>query len=110
MKFYSYINDIVNKIDELAMQVPNEKWKYYVDDDYLTLDISKSKLKELFNDFIYGLPKKYSTKKNILANIRKDKIRVSPKEFNAYVDGLDESRLEELVGFIYKSIDKWGGV
>ena len=97
MGFKKYINEM-------------EEWKYTVDDEYQTLNINKNKLKDLFNNFVYSLPKKYSTKKKVLADIRKDGIRVSPKEFNAYIDGLDESRLEELVGFINDSIDKWDGV
>jgi hypothetical protein len=94
-------------------QILNEKdedWQYSVNDYYLTLDISKSRFKDLINEFIYKLPKKHSNKKKVLADIRSDGIKMSPKKVNDYIDSLDESRLEELVGFMYDAIDKWDGL
>ena len=87
-----------------------EEWKYHIDDNYQTLKMTHNQLFEIFKKLIYDLPKKYSTKKEIIQQLRKDKIKFKPKELNSYIDGLDESRLEELVGIIFDSLKKWDGV
>ena len=98
------------KFDEYLKE-DNSAWMDWVNDNYVTLDINESKLKDLINDFIYKLPKKYSNKKWVLNTLRsKFQTKVSPKEFNAYIDSFDESRLEELVGLFHDAIKKWDGV
>lgn len=87
-----------------------KEWVNWVNDNYATLDIDRKTLERLLSEFIYKLPKRYSNKKYILDSLRKDGIRVSPKEFNSYIDGFDESRLEELVGLVQDAVRKWGGV
>ena len=90
MKFEKYITE------------NNRDWHYYIDDDYATLDPKKkNEIFEVIKKFIYNLPMKYSNKKEVFAQMRKDKIRVPVKEVNDYIEGLDESRLEELVGIIW---------
>lgn len=93
----------------------NYDWTYYIDEGYLTLadrskqkSMSQDELFNLFKDFIYKLPKKYSNKKQIFDEMRSDKIKFNRKEVNNYIEGLDESRLEELVGIINDSLKKWG--
>lgn len=99
------------KLSEYMKINEMKEWQNSVNDYYLTIDrkkLSNNGLKELLNKFIYNIPKKYSNKKEILAGLRKDGERISPKEFNSYIDGLDESRLEELMGKIYDAVDDWG--
>jgi hypothetical protein len=82
----------------------------YINDFYSTLDMKQDALFKLFKDMIYNLPKKYSNKKEILQYIRKNYPKANKKEIDAYIGGLDESRLEELVGLIFKVLRQWDGV
>ena len=86
-----------------------DDWRDYVNDYYVTTNVSREKLFEIFKDFIYKLPKKYSNKKQVVQELRSRKIKFKPAELNAYLDGLDESRLENLVTMMNRAIRDWGG-
>ena len=90
------------------------EWQNTVNDNYCTLDSKKingHQLKMLINVFVYSLPKKFSNKKEVVAEI-KEGLCPTPKAatLNDYIDGLDESRLEELVGLLQDAVDDWDGI
>ncbi len=78
----------------------------HVDDNY-GFDFKKEEFKDILHKFIYGLPKKHCNAKEVLAYIRKNYPKADRKKLKGYIDGLDESRLEEFVGYVFKAVDKW---
>ena len=81
--------------------------KNHINDNYQTIALNRLKLKDVLKEYIYNLPKKYSTKKEVLTYIRKEYPKPERKDIKVYIEGLDESRLEEFVGFMMNAVDKW---
>lgn len=106
------IKEVTDKIDnylnEKADENDTKQAKYWVDEQYLTINLKENKLIEIMNKFVYSLPKKYSNKKEIIQKIQQENPKYDRKDVKNYIDSLDESRLEELVGFFIDSIKKWG--
>ena len=93
MKFKNYITE-------------DDEWQDAVNDNYNTIDLKGQEIFQVFKKFIYSLPKKYNNKKEVIKYMKDRDIKYKPKELNDYLKGLDESRLEELVGIIHDSLRK----
>lgn len=82
------------------------EWQDAVNDNYSTIDLKGQQIFEVFKKFIYDLPKKYNNKKEVIKYMKDRNIKYKAKDLNDYLRGLDESRLEELVGIIHDSLRK----
>ena len=92
------------KFKNYLIEERDDEWQDAVNDNYNTIDLKGQEIFQVFKKFIYNLPKKYNNKKEVIKYMKDRDIKYKPKELNDYLRGLDESRLEELVGIIHDSL------